>query len=177
MVDFHENIKQQIEPFLAHISGSLLASLVVIKGLPGSAELAGAPPFSGADGLALDKAFGRLGWGFGSLDTRMWFGLALFSPDQPTLTPQELRFICELIDPLLIVTLDDPARLALIDAFISEEEAYMADFTPGAENWVLGRHLVSVDGFEAALEDEALKQRAWAQLKRCTNKALNQTSR
>ena len=172
MVDFHENITQQLKGFSPYISGNPLASLIAIKGIPGSYELAGAPPFSGPDGLALDKVFGRLDWGFGSLDTRVWFGIVLSLPEQPALKPQELRLICELVDPLLIVTLDDPARLAIIETFSPVDEALPTSFPSGAETWVLGRHLVSVEGFEASLGDEASKQKVWKQLKRCAPSLL-----
>jgi len=166
-IDYSKTITQQLEAFLPHICGNPLASLVVIKGIPGPREAAGDKPFSGQDGLALDKAFGRLGWGFGSQSTRMWFGIALSPASAPTLSPQSLRSICELIDPLTIVALDDKARLACIEAFSQAEEGFLADFTSGRQTWVLGRHLISVAGFEAALDDDAQKQKVWAQLKRC----------
>ncbi|MCL1847626.1 MAG: hypothetical protein FWF91_06660 [Coriobacteriia bacterium] len=167
MLDYRENSLLQLEAYAPYLIGNPLASLVAIKGIPGSAELAGELPFSGDDGLALDKAFGRLGWGFGSLDTRIWLGVALSLPNQPTLTAQQLQLICETVDPLALVALDDPARLALIHAFTSAEEGLLIDFTSGTEASVLGRRLYSVEGFEAALADEKDKQKAWAQLKRC----------
>jgi hypothetical protein len=183
VVDFRADREQQLEPFAAHISGNPLASLMAVKGKPGAAERAKAAPFSGDDGLALDKAFGRLGWGYGSQDTRAWFGLVLALPDAladprpnscsdplpdlPALSARDLRLICEIIDPLTIVALDDTARTALIEAFISTEEGFLADFTPGSQIRILGRQLVSVEGFEDALSDEAAKQKVWAQLKRC----------
>ena len=167
MIDFRENTARQLKAHAPHMEGSLLTALVVVKGTPGPAELAGNLPFSGPDGLALDKAFASLGWGFGSLDTRLWLGVVLALPDRPALSPQELRYICEVVDPLSIVALDALAHTALSEAFVSAEEGFLADFTPGGEAWVLGRHLVSVEGFEAALTNEATKQRAWAQLKRC----------
>jgi uracil-DNA glycosylase len=182
VIDFRADIERQLEPFAAHIAGDVLASLLAIKGRPGAAERAGGAPFSGADGLALDKAFGSLGWGFGSQDTRRWAGLLLTvagSPAPPaatlptaescaaTLPAATLRLICELIDPLAIVALDEEARTALIDAFSSTEEGFLAEFTPGTETRVLGRQLISVTGFEDALASEDAKQKVWAQLKRC----------
>jgi hypothetical protein len=80
----------------------------------------------------------------------------------------ELRLICEIIDPLSIVALDEEARIALIDAFTPVEEGLAEQFAPGAQAQVLGRQLLSVTGFEDALADETAKQRVWAQLKRCT---------
>jgi hypothetical protein len=167
VVDFQVNITRQLEPFALCVIGDPLASLVALKGKPGEAELGGGAPFSGADGLALDKAFGRLGWGFGTGDTRRWCGILLGHPDRPPLSPQDLRLLCEIIDPLAIVSLDEPARTSLISAFESAEEGFLADFTPGSQTGILGRHLVSVEDFEDSLADERTKQKAWAQLKRC----------
>ncbi|MDR2106228.1 MAG: hypothetical protein LBP24_02340 [Coriobacteriales bacterium] len=167
MIDFRADIERQLEPFAAHIAGNPLASLLALKGRPGTVERAGSAPFSGADGFALDKAFGRLGWGFGSQDTRRWAGLLLATADSPTLPAATLRLICEIIDPLAIVALDEEARAALIDAFSSAESGFLAEFTPGAETQVLGRQFISVTGFEDALADEDAKQKVWAQLKRC----------
>ena len=172
MVDFRENITEQLQAYAPYIRGNPLASLIAVKGSPGLAELAGDPPFSGADGLALDKAFGRLGWGFGSHDTRIWFGIVLSRPNHPRLSAQELRLICEIVDPHVIAALDDIARLALIEAFCPVEKSLQADFVSGGEYRVLGRHLVSIEGFEASLADEASKQKAWAQLKRCVFPSL-----
>ena len=173
-MDFRANIKEQLASFSLYYSGDVLAPVLAVKGMPGAAEQAGGPPFSGADGLALDKAFGSLGWGFGSQDTRVWLGLLLgagTSPgkcqQQPALTASQLRLICEIVDPLAIVALDEEARAALVECFSSPETGMLADFCAGAEINVMGRLLVSVDGFEDALADEKLKQRAWAQLKRC----------
>jgi hypothetical protein len=182
MIDFRENAIQRLKSFAPHIVGDPLASLVAVKGKPGKAESAGGDPFSGEDGFALDKAFGRLGWGLGSQNTRVWCGVLLASPvapPPPALTPPpapalppalsagDLRLICEIVDPLAIVALDDEARLALIKAFESTEDGFLADFTPGATTTSLGRQLISVENFEDALANETTKQVAWAQLKRC----------
>ena len=166
MVDFLKNIAEQLRAYTPYITGSQLASLIAVKGIPGPTEQAGDPPFSGSDGLALDKAFGRLGWGFGSQNTRTWFGIVLSIPNQAMLPTRDLRLVCEIVDPLAIVALDDPARLALIEAFTSENNNIMADFSSGAETHISGRHFISVEGFETALLNEASKQKAWAQLKR-----------
>ncbi|MDR1013585.1 MAG: hypothetical protein LBL86_01210 [Coriobacteriales bacterium] len=172
MTDLYASIGQQLEPFAAHMAGNPLASLVAVKGMPGRAERDGGTPFSGEDGFALDKAFGRLGWGFGSQDTRVWLGILL--PPASEESPRggrsalDLRLVCEIVDPLAIVALDEPARIALIDAFGPSEGSLPTELAPGAEAQALGRRLVSVEDFEASLADEAAKQKAWAQLKRCT---------
>jgi len=167
VIDLRANITEQLDAYAPYIRGNVLASLLAVKGTPGPAELAGRPPFSGADGLALDKAFGRLGWGFGSQGTRIWSGILTNLPGLPTLRPSELRLVCEIVDPLTIVALDEAARLAIIDAFSAANRNLKAALLPGAECRVLGRQVVSVEGFEESLADEGAKQRAWAQLKRC----------
>jgi hypothetical protein len=166
VTDFRTIIENQLEPFASYHTGTGLASLVALKGKPGKAELEGGAPFSGGDGLALDKAFGRLGWGLGSMDTRTWFGILLAPLGKPALSPGELRLICEIVDPLAIVALDEIARVALIEAFTSAETGFLADFTPGRQCAVLGRDFVSVEGFEDSLTDEDAKQKVWAQLKK-----------
>ncbi|MDR0347251.1 MAG: hypothetical protein LBH56_02625 [Coriobacteriales bacterium] len=170
-------IEEQLAPFTAHITGNPLASLIAVKGLPGPFEQEGKSPFSGQDGLALDRAFGRLGWGYGSRDTRTWLGVLLELPSAlpaqtQAATPAQLsgaglRLICEIVDPLTIIALDNKAHGALIDAFGAEAEKLAEQFIFGGETRVLGRQLVSVTGFEDALGEEQAKQRVWAQLKRC----------
>jgi len=167
VIDFRTSIAEQLEAYAPYIRGNVLASLIAVKGIPGPAELAGNPPFSGADGLALDKAFGRLGWGFGSQGTRIWLGVMTCLPSGPELLSTDLRLICEIVDPLAIVTLDEPARLAVIDAFRPVCKTLKTDLSPGSEGRILGRHVLSVSGFEQSLAHENSKQRAWAQLKRC----------
>jgi len=167
VIDLRSNIAEQLKAYTPYIRGNVLASLIAIKGTPGPAELAGKQPFSGTDGLALDKAFGHLGWGFGSQSTRIWLGILPNLPGLPTLGPSELRLVCEIVDPLAIVTLDEAARLAIIETFSAVNKNMKADLKPGAECRILGRQIVSVEGFEESLADEDAKQKAWAQLKRC----------
>jgi hypothetical protein len=170
-MDFRANIRHQLEPFALYIDGNPLASLMALKGRPGASELADGAPFSGDDGLALDKAFGRLGWGYGSRDTRIWLGVLLAPNGHPPLEASKLRLICEIVDPLAIVALDEKARTALIDAFSSDDATLSMGLAPSAEAWAFGRHLTSVEGFEDALADAAAKQKVWAQLKRCSPSA------
>lgn len=165
MIDFPAIRASQLKPFVSYHTGNAFASLLALKEKPGKTEFEGGLPFSGADGLALDKAFGKLGWGFGSGDTRTWSGILLAPHNQTELSSDELRLICEIIDPLTIVALDEGARVALIAAFTSAEEGMLINFLPGKQCEVLGRRLVSVEGFEDSLADDHAKQKAWAQLK------------
>jgi hypothetical protein len=157
------DIEEQLRPFATAIDGDVLASLMVIKARPSAAEVEGGPPFSGKDGAALDAAFEHLGWGGLTGEVRPWLGLLL----PPKIEDGSLRAICETVDPLAIVTLDEGARLALIAAFETVEEQLAIDFVAGGQAQALGRLLVSVEDFEDSLSDEEAKQKAWAQLRRC----------
>jgi hypothetical protein len=172
MLDLRSTIENRLAPFAPYRSGDAFASLMALKGRPGEAERKGNVPFSGADGLALDKAFGTLGWGFGSKDTRTWFGVLLAPKNQSQLTPDELRLLCEIVDPLVIVTLDEDARIALSGAFASTNDDSLVDFVSGGQCEVFGRRFVSVEDFEDSLADADSKQKAWAQLKNCMNEPL-----
>jgi hypothetical protein len=164
MPDLRQSLVAQLETYRPYLSGEILTSLVVLKGKAGVAENAGEAPFFGEDGAALEKALVALGW-----PDECWCGVLLaptVPADTPPLSPGALRLLCEILDPWTIVALDEPARRALVDAFAQVESGFLADFTPGGQTVVLGRNLISVDGFEEALDDSAAKQRVWAQLKR-----------
>ncbi|MDR3315862.1 MAG: hypothetical protein LBS98_05225 [Coriobacteriales bacterium] len=163
MIDLRAGLTIQLAPYAACLAGSPLARVLTVKGVAGAAEQAGGAPFSGEDGSALKKSLAVLGW-----SDEDWCGVLLaLAPNTTTLTPGELRELCEIIDPTAIITLDEVARQAVVKAFVSTEEGFLAEFTAGAESKVLGRRLISVDGFEASLADPHAKQRVWAQLKRC----------
>ncbi|MDR1422123.1 MAG: hypothetical protein LBI64_04575 [Coriobacteriales bacterium] len=181
--ELQKSLEAQLEPYAAYLAGTLLTSILLVKGQAGPAEPMGMP-FSGADAQALEKALVALGWPINA-----WCGVlcapgvsgrrgtaanerasegasTVTSEGAPlALSPNDLRLICEIVDPLVVVALDEQARRLLIDAFIQAESGFLADFTPGAQTMVLGRRFVSVDGFEAALDNADTKQRVWAQLK------------
>ncbi|MDR2197773.1 MAG: hypothetical protein LBO07_07435 [Coriobacteriales bacterium] len=158
-LDFRRSLESQLAPYRPYLKGEVAAHVVLVKGVAGAAEWAGRAPFSGEDGEALEKALVALGWPKGS-----WCGI-LVAPVAPpgiaSLQPGELRLTCEIIDPQVIVALDEPARQALAAAFGPETV-----LAPGAQTLVQGRNLISVAGFEEALGDANAKQRVWAQLKR-----------
>ena len=160
MLDFESILSQQLGSYAAYLSGNGLASVLVIKGICGSAEQAGNLPFSGADGEALEKALSALDWG-----PNVWRGVLLNPQDEQPLDVANLRLIIEAFDPLTIITTDEVARLALIQACSLEKTNQAHLFVPGGTISVLGRMLVSVDGFEAALTNPKAKQVAWMQLK------------
>ena len=137
--------------------GALLAEIAVVKGLPGPAEATGGAALSGADGEALAKALEALGW---NPDTVFY---TLSRPEPGTDAPRRsdrLRLQLEAVDPNAIVALDAEASADLAEAFGCEEPA-----AGGAALRVLGRQIVAVSGFEAALSDPKAKQRVWGELK------------
>ncbi len=71
-----------------------------------------------------------------------------------------LRLQLESVDPRVIVALDAEAAADVAEAFGCEQPV-----PGGAPLRVLGRRIVAVSGFEAALADPKAKQRVWAELK------------
>ena len=136
--------------------GALLAEIAVVKGLPGPAEATGGAALSGADGDAVTKALEALGWA----PEGVFYTLSRPEPGMdPERAADRLRLQLEAVDPLAIVALDAEAAADLAEAFGCEPLA------PGIAVRVLGRPLVALSGFEAALAQPKAKQRVWAELK------------
>jgi hypothetical protein len=136
--------------------GALMAQVAVVKGLAGPAEASGGAALSGADGVAVAKALEALGW---AADTIFY---TLSRPEagiEPPGRADRLRLQIEAVDPAVVVALDAEAACDLSEAF------GCAPLNPRHPQRVLGRRLVAVDGFEAALTDSRTKRRAWEQLK------------
>jgi hypothetical protein len=160
-----------LQPFAGYLAGCPETLVLVIKGQAGAAEAGGGKPFSGPDGEALDKALSALGWSAGG-----WLGVLLTAPGLEPLSAEQLRLLCEIVDPLLIIALDEVARQSLREAFARPRPGLAADFEPGARSQMLGRVFVSVDGFESSLADQAAKQRCWAQLKQAAKQTVHEFS-
>jgi len=77
----------------------------------------------------------------------------------PERASDRLRLQLESVDPKVIVALDEEAAADIAEAFGCEKPV------PGTVLRVLGRRIVAVSGFEAALADPGTKQRVWAELK------------
>lgn len=137
-------------------SGALLAQVVLVKGLPGPAEVAGGAALSGPDGEAADKALIALGWPEGS-----WF--ATVSRPEPDADAgsiaSRLRLQLEAVDPLVIVALDDVAADDVAAAFDLPQPP-----APGRPALFRGRRFVAVRDFEHSLGDPQGKRAAWRQL-------------
>ena len=85
------------------------------------------------------------------------------------LSVEFFREAVEAFDPEAVILLDDAAtalmREAYADALAAIEDFNTAMLMPGLVAPVLGRRVLALDGFEAALADRAAKQRMWAYLK------------
>lgn len=135
--------------FASCFSGDELAEVLCFKGVKGPAERAGGAVASGADGQALSKAFTALGYDEGSL------GFV----DVSAMESQRLRELIEMVDPVMLVTLDDVARKTLCICL----EIPQPDWGIRANS--KGRGIVAVKAFEASLNSDEAKRIAWHQLK------------
>lgn len=157
------------------MAGNAFSPVVLVKGELNDAERSGDPLLSGADGTALRAALGAIGWEpqdlcvlaavAGSGDEAVAGGLAAGEP-----LPVDLfREALEALDPEAVILLDDAAadllRETYADALAIIEDFDTAMLKPGLIAPVLGRRVLALDGFEAALSQPAEKQRMWAYLK------------
>lgn len=157
------------------MAGNAFSPVVLVKGELNDAERSGDPLLSGADGTALRAALGAIGWEpqdlcvlaavAGSGDEAVAGGL---TADEPL--PVDLfREALEALDPEAVILLDDAAadllRETYADALAIIEDFDTAMLKPGLIAPVLGRRVLALDGFEAALSQPAEKQRMWAYLK------------
>lgn len=148
--------------------GNAFAPIVMVKGDLNAAELAGSELLSGPDGRALRSALDAIGYApedfcaLAAVSVRE----ALASP----LDPDLFREALEALDPEAVLVLDETAadvvREAYADALVVIEDFETAMLAPGLVAPVLGRRLMVLDGFEAALSDPQEKRRMWSYIKR-----------
>ncbi|OUP10818.1 hypothetical protein [Collinsella sp. An2] len=154
--------------------GNAFSSIVMVKGILNDGERGGGTLLAGADGAALRAALERLGYapedfcGLAAVAGAAEEGFA--AADEGELLPAPVfREALEALDPEAVVLLDDVAthamREAYADALAAIEDFNAAMLEPGLVVPVLGRRVLALDGFEAALADPRAKQRAWAYLK------------
>lgn len=158
------------------MDGDGFSPIVLVKGELNEEERSGGELLSGADGRALRAALLRLGYApedFCALATVAGEGepgvVPVRAPGDP-LPPELFREALEALDPEAVLLLDAAAvatmREAYADALVEIESLEAAMLEPGEVASVLGRRVLALGGFEAALDDPADKQRVWAYLKR-----------
>ena len=157
------------------VCGNAFSPVVLVKGALNDAERDRAAVLSGADGRALRAALERLGYApedFCALAAVFGPGeegvVATHAPGD-ALDPETFRWALETLDPEAVVLLDDAAAAAMREAYAEElaqvEQFDVAMLAPGLVARVLGRRVLALGGFEAALGDDRAKQRMWAYLK------------
>ncbi|MBS5450560.1 MAG: hypothetical protein KHY83_05305 [Coriobacteriia bacterium] len=140
--------------------GQAFAQVCLLKGELSDAERDGGLLLGGPDGAALTSALAALGypddcWAALSTDVR-----AAGRPWAPA-EPDDLAWAIEVVDPELVIALDDKAARALRGAY-----AVDAPLAPGEVVRVRGRRFIALGGFADALGDPAAKRIMWDRLKR-----------
>lgn len=142
--------------------GSVPAPVCLVKGAANESELSGVEPFSGMDGEALSKSLNALGY-----PENAWTGLMTqYIPGDGSAQnlPAELvRLALEVIDAATIVLCDDQAAESFQAAFGLDDKP-----APGQLQYVLGRRVLALGGFEEALGSQEAKQVMWFRLKQLT---------
>ncbi len=140
------------------MSGNAFASVLLVKGEPGPAELAGEPLLSGPDGKALRAALLKLGYA-----PEDWAAVDGYA------SPRLFRQAVAVLDPSTLVACDEKAASLVREAFADElcELTSLDDamLVPGRVVRLAGMRVLNLGGFEAALSSNAQKQVMWARLK------------
>ena len=156
--------------------GNALSPIVLVKGALNEEERAGGALLGGADGTALRASLTTLGYApeefcaLAAVAGPGEEGVVDGAPEGEPLPPELFREALEALDPEAVVLLDDEAtavmREAYAEALSAIEDFDTAMLMPGLVAYVLGRRVLALDGFEAALQNgRAEKQRMWAYLK------------
>lgn len=153
-----------LEALGVRMSGNAFSPILLVKGVLNDAERVDAPVLSGADGEALRSALSAIGWA-----PQDFCALAAVGQGGGSLPAELFREALEALDPEAIVLLDDVAADAMREAYADGlaviENFDTAMLMPGLVASVMGRRVLALDGFEAALTTPAEKQRMWAYLK------------
>ena len=151
------------------IAGNACSPIVLVKGDLDEAECSGGELAAGADGAALRKALGAIG--YAPEDFCVLAGDGAVAVGE-TLPCDLFREALETLDPEAVLLLDNSAadvmRETYADMLVAIDDFDTAMLKPGLVAHVQGRRVLALDGFEAALTDKAAKQRMWAYIKQLT---------
>lgn len=167
--------RQELDALCAHgvrMEGNAFSPIVLIKGDLNEEERAGGALLGGADGTALRASCAAIGY---APEDFCALAAVAGEGDDPALTlgatlPTEVfREALEALDPEAVLLLDataaDLMRETYADALVAIADFDTAMLKPGLVAHVLGRRVLALDGFEAALGDKREKQRMWAYIK------------
>lgn len=170
-----EAARQELDALCAHgvrMEGNAFSPIVLIKGDLNEEERAGGALLGGADGTALRASCTAIGY---APEDFCALAAVAGEGDDPALTlgatlPTEVfREALEALDPEAVLLLDataaDLMRETYADALVAIDDFDTAMLKPGLVAHVLGRRVLALDGFEAALGDKREKQRMWAYIK------------
>lgn len=157
------------------VEGNVFSEIVLVKGALNVDERAGGPLLGGADGKALRAALARLGYApehfccLAAVAGPVEDGVGEV-PAGELLPAETFREALEALDPEAVILLDEISayamREAYADALAGIEQFDVAMLREGLVAHVLGRRVLALGGFEAALTSPQAKQRMWAFLKR-----------
>lgn len=156
------------------MAGNAFSPVVLVKGELDEAERAGGELLAGADGRALRAALAAIGYApedFCALASVAGAAAEAdaAAPAGEPLPADVFRWALEALDPEAVVLVDDDAAAVMREAYAEElaqvEQFDVAMLEPGLVARVLGRRVLALGGFEAALGDARAKQRMWAYLK------------
>ena len=140
------------------MAGNAFSSVLLVKGEPGPAELAGDPLLSGADGKALRAALLKLGYA-----PEDWAAVDGYA------SPRLFRQAVAVLDPSTMIVCDERAAALVREAYADELCEFNslddAMLVPGRVVKLSGMRVLNLGGFEAALSSSAQKQIMWARLK------------
>ena len=167
-----EATRQELDALCARgvrMEGNAFSPIVLIKGDLNEEERAGGALLGGADGTALRASCAAIGY---APEDFCALAAVAGEGDDPALTlgatlPTEVfREALEALDPEAVLLLDataaDLMRETYADALVAIDDFDTAMLKPGLVAHVLGRRVLALDGFEAALGDKREKQRMWA---------------
>jgi hypothetical protein len=142
-------------PFRIDGTGEMLASVVLVKGVPDAAERAAHHALAGPDGDAAAKALQALGYEAGDA----WAVVSRPAEAPAPARARRLELIVEAVDPRLVFALDDEAAEDLAAAF------GLTSLPAGRPVTARGRTIGAVGGLAASLGDAAAKARVWQRFK------------
>ena len=170
-----EATRQELDALCArgvHMEGNAFSPIVLIKGELNEGERAGGALLGGADGAALRASCTAIGYApedFCALASVAGEGDDPALEVGATLPTEVFREALEALDPEAVLLLDTAAadlmRETYADALVAIDDFDTAMLKPGLVAHVLGRRVLALDGFEAALGDKREKQRMWAYIK------------